>query len=111
MAKMFDHYEAYSAELFGRDIPQTMVLTPSRLITDTADEFFDMVAKRGYRFVTVDEAQSDQAYKTKEDFAGEAGISWFERWSMAQNHRLRNEPEIDPLVQKMWSERQIAIKK
>lgn len=111
MAKMFDHYEAYSGELFGRDIPQTMVLTPSRLITDTADEFFDMVARRGYKFVTVDEAQRDPAYKTKEDFAGEAGISWFERWSMAQNHRLRNEPEIDPLVQKMWSERQIAIKK
>jgi hypothetical protein len=29
MAKMFDHYEAYSAELFGRDIAQTMVLTPA----------------------------------------------------------------------------------
>src|SRR5205085_701273 len=39
MMKMFDHYEAYSQEMFGRDIAQTMVLTPSRLVTDTADEF------------------------------------------------------------------------
>jgi peptidoglycan/xylan/chitin deacetylase (PgdA/CDA1 family) len=111
MARMFDHYEAYSAEMFGRDIPQTMVLTPSRLITDTADEFFDLVSKRGYTFVAVEEAQNDPAYKTREDFTGEAGISWFERWSMAKNRPLRKEPEIDPFVQKIWSERQTAVKK
>jgi beta-lactamase regulating signal transducer with metallopeptidase domain/peptidoglycan/xylan/chitin deacetylase (PgdA/CDA1 family) len=110
MARMFDHYEAYSAEMFSRDIPQTMVLTPSRLITDTADEFFDLVSKRGYTFVTVEEAQNDPAYKTKEDFTGEAGISWFERWSMAMNRPLRNEPKIDQLIQRIWSERQAAAK-
>jgi beta-lactamase regulating signal transducer with metallopeptidase domain len=111
MQKMFDHYEAYSAELFGRDIPQTMVLTPSRLITDTADDFFDMVSKRGYTYVSIEEAQSDPAYKTKEGFAGEAGISWFERWSMAKNHRLRNEPEVDQSVQKIWTGKQVATTK
>lgn len=111
MSRMFDHYEAYSVELFGRDIPQTMVLTPSRLITDAADEFFAMVAKRGYTFISVDEAQGDVAYKTKEDFTGEAGISWFERWTLAKGNRLRKEPEIDQTVQKFWNERQVAAKK
>lgn len=111
MNKMFDHYEAYSSDLFGRDISQTMVLTPSRLVTDTADDFFAMVAKRGYTFITVDEAQSDSAYKTKEAFTGEAGISWFERWSMAKGIRLREEPNIDQNIQKIWNERQLALKK
>jgi beta-lactamase regulating signal transducer with metallopeptidase domain/peptidoglycan/xylan/chitin deacetylase (PgdA/CDA1 family) len=111
MTRMFDHYEAYSSELFNRDIPQTMVLTPSRLITDTADEFFAMVTKRGYSFVSVDEAQSDAAYKTREDFTGEAGISWFERWSLAKGKRLRAEPEVDRVVKNIWDERQIAAKK
>jgi hypothetical protein len=106
MGRMFDHYEAYSAEMFGRDIPQTMVLTPSRLITDTADEFFSMVTKRGYSFITVDEAQSDAAYKTREDFTGEAGISWFERWTMAKGNRLRPEPDVDASVLKTWKDRQ-----
>ena len=103
--KMFDHYEAYSRELFGRDIPQTMVLTPSRLITDTADDFCAMAAKRGYSFITVDEAQGDPAYKTKEDFTGEAGISWFERWAMAKKLRLKDEPAVDAMVEKVWKAR------
>jgi peptidoglycan/xylan/chitin deacetylase (PgdA/CDA1 family) len=111
MGRMFDHYEAYSAEMFGRDIPQTMVLTPSRLITDTADEFFSMVTKRGYSFITVDEAQSDAAYKTREDFTGDAGISWFERWTMAKGNRLRTEPEVDASVLKTWKDRQAASAK
>lgn len=106
MGKMFDHYQAYSAEMFGRDIAQTMVLTPSRLITDTADEFFTMAAKRGYSFITVDEAQSDPAYKTAENFTGEAGISWFERWSLAKKRPLRDEPRVDTSVEKTWNARQ-----
>jgi len=111
MSRMFDHYEAYSQELFGRDIPQTMVLTPSRLITDTADEFFAMAAKRGYTFITIDEAQSDPAYKTKEDFTGEAGISWFERWQMAKGRPLLKEPGVDQTVERIWKEKQVSAKK
>ncbi|HUR99378.1 MAG TPA: M56 family metallopeptidase [Pyrinomonadaceae bacterium] len=111
MGRMFAHFEAYSAELFGRDIPQTMVLTSSRLITDTADDFFAMAAKRGYSFVTLEEAQSDPAYKTKEDFAGDSGISWLERWSMAKGRPLRDEPAVDPGVKLAWENRQLKAKK
>ena len=102
MSRMFDHYEAYSREMFGRDIAQTMVLTPGRLITDTADEFFEMARKRGYTFITVDEAQGDVAYKTRESFTGEAGISWFERWSMAKGRPLRDEPRVDEAIERTW---------
>ncbi|HKP68720.1 MAG TPA: M56 family metallopeptidase [Pyrinomonadaceae bacterium] len=111
MSKMFDHYEAYSTEMFGRDIPQTLVLTSSRLVTDTADDFFGMAIKRGYSFVTIDEAQSDEAYRTKENFVGDAGISWFERWAMAKGTKLRAEPEVDTGVQKLWKDKQVAAKK
>lgn len=111
MNQMFEHAEAYSAEMFGRDVPQTMVLTPSRLITDTADEFFAMAAKRGYSFISVDEAQSDEAYKTKENFAGEAGISWFDRWALTKGSQVRSEPGIDQNVQKIWTENQAKSKK
>jgi beta-lactamase regulating signal transducer with metallopeptidase domain/peptidoglycan/xylan/chitin deacetylase (PgdA/CDA1 family) len=104
MTKMFDHYEAYSQEIFGRDINQTMVLTPSRLITDSADELFGMIEKRGYRFVSMEEALADEAYRTEESFYGKAGISWFERWQMAKGKKLRDEPEIDANVRKIWDE-------
>ena len=104
MSEMFDHYEAYSQEMFGRDIAQTMVLTPSRLVADTADDLFGMIEKRGYTYVSMEEAQADEAYKTAENFYGKSGISWFERWSMAQGKKLRNEPKIDENVQRIWDE-------
>lgn len=106
MAKMLVHYEAYSSEMFGRDIAQTMVLTPSRLVADTADEVFGMLEKNGYEFVSMTEAQSDAAYQTPETFANvKAGISWFERWTITQKKKLRDEPKVSELVEKTWAER------
>jgi beta-lactamase regulating signal transducer with metallopeptidase domain len=102
MSKMFDHYEAYSNELFGRDIAQTLVLTPSRLVADSADDLFGMIERRGYKFVSMDEALKDEAYNTPENFYGKSGISWFERWQMARGGALRDEPEVNLLVAEMW---------
>jgi beta-lactamase regulating signal transducer with metallopeptidase domain/peptidoglycan/xylan/chitin deacetylase (PgdA/CDA1 family) len=102
MSKMFDHYEAYSQDLFGRDINQTMVLTPSRLAADSFDDLFGMIQKRGYKFVTMEEAQADAAYKTRENFVGNSGISWFERWSLEGSKSLRAEPRVSEEVQKIW---------
>jgi beta-lactamase regulating signal transducer with metallopeptidase domain len=105
MTKMFDHYEAYSSEMFRRDINQTLVLTTSRLIADSADELFGMIENRGYRFVPIDEAQADEAYRTPENFYGKAGVSWFERWQLAQGKKLRAEPKVSKSVEDTWDYR------
>lgn len=106
MTKIFDHYEAYSAEMFGRDISQTMVLTPSRLVADAADELFGMIENRGYQFVSMDEALKDEAYQMPEAHVeNENGISWFERWQMAQGKKLRDEPKVSESVEQIWNNR------
>jgi beta-lactamase regulating signal transducer with metallopeptidase domain/peptidoglycan/xylan/chitin deacetylase (PgdA/CDA1 family) len=102
MAKMLDHYEAYSKEMFGRDIAETMVLTPSRLVADSTDELFGMILKRGYVFVSMDDALADPAFKTEERYEGKGGISWFERWTLTAGRRLRDEPQVDAAIQKAW---------
>lgn len=104
MDQMFDHYEAYSQEMFGRSISQTMVLTTSRLVADSADDLFGMIEKRGFKFVAMDEALKDDAFNTPENFTGKSGISWFERWTLAQGKRLRDEPKVSGTVQKIWDE-------
>jgi beta-lactamase regulating signal transducer with metallopeptidase domain len=105
MDQMFGHFEAYSQEMFGRDIAQTMVLTPSRLVADSADDLFGMIERRGYKFVSMDEALKDEAYSTPENFEGKSGISWFERWTMAQGKRLRDEPKVSAQILKIWDEK------
>jgi hypothetical protein len=95
MTKMLTHFEAYSSEMFGRDIAQTLVLTPSRLVADSADELFGTFARRGYTFVSMDEAQEDSAYQTEEKHVGsKSGISWFERWQLAQNKNYAMSREL-----------------
>lgn len=105
MDQMFDHYEAYSQEMFGRNISQTMVLTPSRLVADSADDLFGMIQKRGYKFVSMDEALRDEAFNTPENFVNKSGVSWFERWTLAQGKPLRDEPKVSDLAQKIWDEK------
>jgi beta-lactamase regulating signal transducer with metallopeptidase domain/peptidoglycan/xylan/chitin deacetylase (PgdA/CDA1 family) len=107
MDKMFDHYEAYSQEMFGRDIPQTMVLTTSRLVADSADDLFGMIQKRGYTFVPMDEAQADEAYKTPENIIGDFGNSWFERWTATQGKKLREEPKVDEAIIAAWKDKRV----
>jgi len=93
--------------MFGRDIAQTMVLTPSRLVADSGHDLFGMIENRGYTFVSMSDAQSDPAYQTAEDFAGKSGISWFERWRMKQGQPLLDEPKVEPAVQKIWETKKI----
>ncbi len=106
MTKMLVHFEGYSQEMFKRDIAQTMVLTPSRLVVDSADELFGAFEKRGYKFISMSEAQADEAYQTEEKHVdSNSGISWFERWQMAQGKKLRDEPRVSKLVYKTWNEK------
>jgi hypothetical protein len=104
MTKMLAHFEAYSSEMFKRDIAQTLVLTPSRLVADSADELFGMFEKRGYKFVSMSEAQADEAYQTEEKHVdSKSGISWFERWQMAQGKKLLDEPRVSRTVYEIWN--------
>jgi hypothetical protein len=64
-----------------------------------------MMAKRGYKFVSMDDAMSDDVFKTPETYAGDKGISWFDRWTLTAGKRLKDEPDVDEFVQKIWEKR------
>jgi hypothetical protein len=102
MQKMLTYYEEYSLDMFQREIAQTMVLTPSRLVADSSDELFGMFEKRGYAFVSMDEALADEAYQTPERLTGNSGISWFKRWASKQGKLLREEPKVSEEVARIW---------
>jgi len=41
-----------------------------------------MFVKRGYRFVSLDEALDDSAYASSDEYYGPAGITWLHRWAI-----------------------------
>ncbi|MBX7220101.1 MAG: polysaccharide deacetylase family protein [Blastocatellia bacterium] len=92
MRRMFEFYEQYSQELLGQEVPQVLLLTPSRLNADAMGELLGMLRERGYRFVSLDQATSDPAYATRDTYTGKTGISWLQRWGMSQGWQWREEP-------------------
>ncbi len=94
MESVFEHFERLSAETFGREVRQTLLLHANEINADRFDELAAMMKRRGYSFVTLEEAMSDPAYRQPDTYTGEYGISWLQRWAMARGQEFRKEPYL-----------------
>jgi peptidoglycan/xylan/chitin deacetylase (PgdA/CDA1 family) len=110
MEKMLELYEKHSVSLFGRDIKQTLLLHGNALNADYFDELVEMMKRRGYRFVSLEDALTDEAYRSADTYAGRAGLSWLQRWAITRNHQptkelFKLEPEVTEFVRKAYEQR------
>jgi peptidoglycan/xylan/chitin deacetylase (PgdA/CDA1 family) len=80
--------EKISPQLFGREIPQTLLIHANDLNADCLDEMLRRFAERGYKFVTLDKVMSDPAYQTKDTLVSKFGPTWFFRWSKSKGLNL-----------------------
>ena len=46
-----------------------------------------MMQARGYRFISLEEALQDPAYRLPDEYTGESGLSWLQRWWITQGKR------------------------
>jgi peptidoglycan/xylan/chitin deacetylase (PgdA/CDA1 family) len=76
------YFEDQSRALFGREIPQVLLVHANWLNADHFGGVADMMARRGYRFVTLEEAIADEAYGSSDTYTGPAGITWIHRWAI-----------------------------
>ena len=97
-----DYWERQSLKLFDREIKQILLLHANFINSDYFDDIAKMLAKRGYKFVTLEEALKDEAYKLPDTFNGKAGISWLHRWALAKGREtiLPDEPQTPEFVMK-----------
>lgn len=63
---MFGWFERLSAEAFSREIPQVLLLHANPLNAEVLPELLARIRARGYKFVTLDEAMSDDIYGTRD---------------------------------------------
>jgi beta-lactamase regulating signal transducer with metallopeptidase domain/peptidoglycan/xylan/chitin deacetylase (PgdA/CDA1 family) len=94
MERMFAFYEAYSREVTGREIPQVLMLTAGALNADCFDDLAAMLKRRGYSFVTLDEATRDDAYSLPDTYTGLRGDSWLARWAVTKGLKYRDTEEV-----------------
>jgi peptidoglycan/xylan/chitin deacetylase (PgdA/CDA1 family) len=102
----FDYEEAASRSLFGREIPQILLMHDDELNAENLDSLLDRLERRGYKFVTLDDALADRAYETTNLYVGSAGISWLERWKLAFGQQIKPDsgPEPADWAQKIFDQ-------
>jgi peptidoglycan/xylan/chitin deacetylase (PgdA/CDA1 family) len=90
--------EALATKVIGYEPKQILLLHASNLEADHIGELLDLLRKRGYRFVTLEDALSDQAYSLPDTFVGEEGSGWIEHWAITQGKIPQGSPEIPQWV-------------
>jgi peptidoglycan/xylan/chitin deacetylase (PgdA/CDA1 family) len=78
------YYERRSLDLLGYEAPQVLLLHASELNADTCTVLISAIRARGYRFVTLDEATRDPAYRHPDTYTGALGTSWIHRWAKTE---------------------------
>ena len=93
METITDFYEKRTNEVIGHPIPQVLLLHASALAADRLDDLLTMLERRGYRFITLEEAMHDPAYALPDGYIGRYGISWINRWGLAKGMPVVMEPD------------------
>jgi peptidoglycan/xylan/chitin deacetylase (PgdA/CDA1 family) len=88
--------EKISPQIFGREIPQILLIHSNDITADTLDDMLERLAQRGYTFVTLDQVMADPAYQTKDTFVTKFGPTWFFRWSKSKGMDLDFGGDADP---------------
>ena len=78
----FAYAEATATKLMGRDISHVLLLHANAINADHFGALADVIKKRGYRFVTLEEALKDEAYKQPDTYAGDYGHTWLRHWEL-----------------------------
>ena len=97
----FEYAERSSVELFGRDIAQILLIHCNELNSVTLRESIARMRKRGYTFISLDEAMQDPAYERPDTFAGPGG-SWLSRSATVMGKRLTPETSAARPVVPKW---------
>lgn len=102
MESVVEFFEKRSVEVVGREFPQVLLIHANQLNADLMPELLTMFRRRGYAFVTLDEALRDPAYRLPEDYVGRGGFSWIHRWSRARGMPNKGEPDPPQWVQQAF---------
>ena len=105
MESVVAFFESRSVEVTGHEVSQILLIHANQLNADFMPKLLDMFRRRGYTFVTLEQALQDPAYQLPETYGGRVGFSWIHRWSMFKGMASKAEPDPAPWVQKAFKAR------
>jgi peptidoglycan-N-acetylglucosamine deacetylase len=97
----FDFCERISRELFGRPIPQILLLHANELNADNFDALVQLIRGRGYHFITLDQALTDHFYQFPERY--KATSDWLSLWAYSKGQPF-DSPAPPEFIQKIYAD-------
>ena len=101
MDEVFAFYEQLSKDLLGYEVKHILLVHANRLNADYFGDVAAMMKRRGYTFITLEEALRDEAYRRGDPYTGPSGLSWLQRWLVGQGEKPRKEPSVDGFVREL----------
>ena len=95
-AEVFAFEEKQCRDLLGYEPKQILLLHANNLEAEHIGELMDLIRKRGYRFITLEDALSDDAYGSPDTFVGEGGRGWIEHWAITRGQPPKGYPAFPP---------------
>jgi peptidoglycan/xylan/chitin deacetylase (PgdA/CDA1 family) len=95
---VFAYSEQLSVKVAGYEPKQILLLHASNLEADHIGELLDVLRKRGYRFITLQDALSDSVYSLPDTYVGEEGTGWLDHWAISQGKIPQGAPVFPPWV-------------
>jgi peptidoglycan/xylan/chitin deacetylase (PgdA/CDA1 family) len=101
-----DFWEGVAQAVAGRPIRHVLLLHDNEINADHLGELLALLKRRGYRFVSLDDALRDDVYRLPDTYAGRAGVSWLYRWAASRGVKIdwSREPEPPESIQRPYDQ-------
>lgn len=93
MDSTFAFFEAVEQKVLGRPLSHVLLLHANALNGDHFGRIATTLKGRGYRFVSLDEALRDEAWRRPDTYVGASGISWLHHWEITDGNRRSPSPD------------------
>ena len=97
LTAVFDCYEKLSKDLFAYEPKQILLMHANWIEADHIGDVLDLLRKRGYKFISLEEALGDGAYSSPDLYVGE-GTGWIDHWLITRGKPSFNEPTFPQWV-------------
>ncbi len=95
-ATEIDFYASLNTRVLGYEPPEVMLIHDSLLNADTITDVLALFRNRGYKFISLAQAQSDPAYTAPDTYITKYGPMWGYRWAQARHLGPLHMNETEP---------------
>lgn len=95
-AAQIDYFSHMNAEVLGYEPPEIVLLHDNQLNADAMNQILSLYEKRGYKWVSLAEAERDPVYQAPDTDITKYGPMWGYRWARERGTKVDGSKEPEP---------------